>query len=48
MRINDHEDRLQELEQEKTRIIEMKSAKEENVKVGLSACLMIAPHEKIM
>ena len=33
MRIDEHENRLQELEHDKTRVMEIKSAKEENAKV---------------
>ena len=33
MKIDEHETRLQELEWEKTKVMEIKTAKEENVKV---------------
>jgi len=37
MRIDEHESRLQELEQERTKMVEEKTAKEENAKVILGA-----------
>ena len=38
MRIEEHEGRIQELESERTRMLEMKLVKEETVKVGEIPC----------